>query len=495
MVPEIRISACNDRPTRPDGKFVLYWMIANRRTQYNFALQRAVEYANEWKKPLVILEALRCDYRWASDRLHRFVLQGMAVNRQRCAANAICYYPYVEPHRKADHGLLDALAKQACAIVTDDFPTFFLPRMVNFVAKQVPVLLEKVDSNGLLPMYATDRVYPTAYSFRRYLQKELPKHLSAVPKQHPLKGMKLPPITKELDAIFKRWPPARDELLTASPEVLAELPINHQVKPGIAKGGSEVAEKMLEDFLENKLPHYNEDRNHPDEEASSGFSPYLHFGHLSSHEVFSRLAEKEAWTSEQLSPKTNGKREGWWNMSAPTEAFLDELVTWREVGNNMAALRSDYDQYSSLPDWARETLEEHESDPRQHIYSLEEFEQAQTHDPLWNAAQTQLVEEGRLHNYLRMLWGKKILEWTENPRDALAIMIELNNKYGTDGRNPNSYSGIFWVLGRYDRAWGPERSVYGKVRYMKSESTMKKLRLKKYLEKYAPKQAKEKGLF
>jgi deoxyribodipyrimidine photo-lyase len=137
-----------------------------------------------------------------------------------------------------------------------------------------------------------------------------------------------------------------------------------------------------------------------------------------------------------------------------------------------------------LPDWAQQTLDEHASDVRPYVYSLEEFENAQTHDPLWNAAQRQLVREGRIHNYLRMLWGKKILHWTETPRHALKVMIELNNKYALDGRDPNSYSGIMWVLGRYDRAWGPERPIFGKIRYMTSESTQSKFHVKQYIRKY-----------
>jgi deoxyribodipyrimidine photo-lyase len=145
-----------------------------------------------------------------------------------------------------------------------------------------------------------------------------------------------------------------------------------------------------------------------------------------------------------------------------------------------------YDTYESLPDWARATLDAHASDYRPHIYSLDQFERAQTHDPLWNAAQTQLVREGRLHNYLRMLWGKKILEWCPTPQDALEVMIELNDKYALDGQDPNSYSGILWTLGRYDRPWGPERPIFGKIRYMSSENTARKVRVKGYIERYSP---------
>jgi deoxyribodipyrimidine photo-lyase len=158
-------------------------------------------------------------------------------------------------------------------------------------------------------------------------------------------------------------------------------------------------------------------------------------------------------------------------MRPEVEALLDQVLTWRELGFNLCAQRDDFDQYESLPDWALQTLDAHRSDPREHVYSSAQFENANTHDPLWNAAQNQLRRDGKIHNYLRMLWGKKILEWSFSPREALDTMIELNNKYALDGRDPNSYSGIFWVLGRYDRAWGPERPVFGKVRYMSSKNT------------------------
>jgi len=194
--------------------------------------------------------------------------------------------------------------------------------------------------------------------------------------------------------------------------------------------------------------------------------------------------QADQWKPSQIAEKATGSSSGWWGASPEVESFLDELITWREVGFNMCARRSDYDQYESLPEWAQKTLAEHEKDRREYLYDLEQFEQAQTHDELWNAAQRQLLREGRIHNYLRMLWGKKILEWSNRPQDALEVMIQLNNKYALDGRDPNSYSGIFWCLGRYDRAWGPERPIFGKVRYMSSENTARKVRVKGYLEQY-----------
>jgi deoxyribodipyrimidine photo-lyase len=169
------------------------------------------------------------------------------------------------------------------------------------------------------------------------------------------------------------------------------------------------------------------------------------------------------------------------------EGFLDQVVTWRELGFNMCALNPEnYARYDSLPPWAQATLGKHAADPRKYRYGLKEFAEGRTHDQLWNAAQGQLVAEGRIHNYLRMLWGKKILEWTDSPADALAIMVELNNRYALDGRDPNSYSGIFWTLGRYDRPWAPERPVFGTVRYMSSENTARKMPVRSYIRRYAP---------
>jgi len=463
-------------------------MIAFRRLSSNFSLQRAVELAIELKKPLVIFEPLRIGYRWASDRIHRFVIDGMAENAARIAAlkNAgVMYFPYVEPRPNADKGLLAALAQHACVVVTDDFPSFFLPRMVSAAASRLPVRLESVDSNGLLPLRATDRVFTTAFSFRAFLQKQLPPYLEEFPIANPLKGVRLPPFKSLPPVITKRWPAVSAKLLARDRAELAALPIDHSVSIVEARGGSTVARQRLTKFLDHHLPHYAAGANDPDADNRSGLSPYLHFGHISAHELFHELMLREEWSPASLGEKTGGKREGWWGASPGAESWLDEFITWRELGYNMTSHRDDYDQYQSLPAWAQATLARHERDPRQFVYSLEEFATAATHDPLWNAAQTQLIREGRIHNYLRMLWGKKILEWTATPRDALDVMIELNNKYALDGRNPNSYSGIFWVLGRYDRPWGPERPIFGSIRYMSSENTRKKIRVREYLSTYA----------
>ncbi len=485
-VPAARIRRANEQPVRPEGEYVLYWMIAARRLAWNFGLDRAVELALELGRPLLVFEPLRCGHRWASARSHRFLLDGMAENARRAAGAPITYRAYVEPSPDAGKGLLEALARRAAAVVTDEFPGFFLPRMVAAAARRLEVRLEAVDSNGLLPLSATDRAQPTAYAFRRVLQRELPRHLDAFPSPEPLEDLELPrldPLPARIDA---RWPAPEPALLAGDAEALARLPVDAGVPPvpGLA-GGASAAARRAEAFLGERLDRYAEERNQPDLEATSGLSAYLHFGHLSVHDLFARLAAREGWAAESLAARATGARAGWWGMSAAAEAFLDELVTWRELGHHFAWHRpADHDRYESLPEWSKATLAKHRLDPRPALYELDRLERAETHDPLWNAAQRQLRLEGRIHNYLRMLWGKKILEWSPDPQGALATLIELNNRWALDGRDPNSYSGIFWCLGRFDRPWGPERPVFGTVRYLSSTNTARKLRIAGYLERY-----------
>jgi deoxyribodipyrimidine photo-lyase len=483
-VAALRISAVNAAHVRRRGEYVLYWMIAARRTTHNFALDRALRWARDLERPLVVLEPLRCGYRWASDRLHAFVLQGMSDNARELSRENVLHHPYVEPEIGAGRGLLAALARKACVVVTDDFPCFFLPRMVARAAECVEVRLERIDSNGLLPLRASGEVHPTAYAFRRHLQRTLAAHLEEAPSARPFSGTKIPAPSALPSKILARWPRASERLLAADPDALRALPIDHSVAPAPREGGRRAAMTSLREFVKHRLPRYAERRNELESEVSSGLSPYLHFGHLSPHAVVEAIASAESWTPASLGKEATGKKQGWWGLGANAEAFLDELVTWRELGFNFSSQRADHDRFESLPAWARATLAKHARDQRQHVYSLAELESARTHDELWNAAQKELLVEGRIHNYLRMLWGKKILEWSATPKIALASMIELNNKYALDGRDPNSFSGIFWVLGRYDRPWGPERAIFGTVRYMSSESTRRKLDVDAYVRRY-----------
>lgn len=484
-VPSRRVRRANEDSMRRDGRYVLYWMTSQRRLTSNFALDRALAHSKDLGVPLLVLEALRLDYPWASARLHRFVVEGMRDNEAAAARmKDTLYYPYVEPRVGAGKGLVEALAARAAIVVGDDFPCFFLPRMQAAAASRMAVAFELVDGNGLYPMAASDRVFTTAHSFRRHLQKTLAPELFERPVAEPGRGRSKAPSACVDPSIWKRWPRA-----DLAPAGIALLDFENDVAAGAATGGARAARETLQNFLQHRLGRYSDERNAVEDGAASGLSPYLHFGHIGAHEVFEALLDHEGVPIEpfleaRVATKAHGSREGWWGLSPGAEAFLDEAVTWRELGYNFASKRPDYASYDALPSWALATLADHARDPRQHVYSLADFDNARTHDRVWNAAQRELVRSGRMHNYLRMLWGKKVLEWTRHPRDAAAILIELNNRYALDGRNPNSYSGIYWVFGRYDRAWGPERPIFGKVRYMSSESTMRKLDLTSYLKAY-----------
>jgi deoxyribodipyrimidine photo-lyase len=279
------------------------------------------------------------------------------------------------------------------------------------------------------------------------------------------------------------------------------------------QGGSVSGRQALGAFVAKKLRGYAEGRNEPNapaRTAASGLSPYLHYGHISIQEVAEAVLGAD-WTPQQINSKTRNK-DDFFCRDANVNSFLDEAITWRDLGYHWHFSREAPESPSTvswtspelntvprfnfqtmdfspggestldlvLPEWARATLRKHQDDPRQFLYSLEEFEAGATHDPLWNAAQLELKGTGRIHNYLRMLWAKKVLEWSISPADAYGILEHLNNKYALDGRDPNSYTGILWCFGLFDRPWPPERSVFGNVRYMSSENTARKFDLSGY---------------
>jgi deoxyribodipyrimidine photo-lyase len=484
-VPLTRIQVRNQAPVRAGGEFVLYWMLASRRAGFNFGLQRAAEWAVELGRPLLVLEALRLDYPSASPRFHRFVLEGMADNAAAFARGPARYHAYVETSPGEGRGLLAALGARACCVVSDDYPTFFLPRALAAAAQRLPVRLEGVDGNGLVPMRAAGRSFPTAHAFRRHLHRVLPACLDEAPRAAPLVRLGLPRLDALPGDVVRRWPGLDAGALGRLAAEVERLSLDRAVGPLTAvRGGSRAGQARLARFVKTKLPGYAEDRNHPDLDASSGLSAYLHFGHLSAHQVAQAVLAAEGFDPRRLDPGARGARRGFWGVGEGAEAFLDQLVTWRELGFHHCAATGDARDLSTLPDWARRTLAAHARDRRPVRHDLETLEAARTGDPLWNAAQRELVQEGRIHNYLRMLWGKKILEWSPSPRQALEAMLQLNDRWALDGRDPNSLSGILWVLGKYDRPWGPERPIFGTVRFMSSENTARKLRLKKYLKRY-----------
>ncbi len=456
-------------------------MTSARRLEHNFGLQHAVDCCRELGRPLVILEALRCDYPFASDRLHQFILDGMAEHAGALADSPARYMPYVEPAVDAGKGLVAALAAAAAAVVTDWHPAFFLPNMLAAAARQMTVRLQAIDSNGLIPTAEPGRAFTTARAMRAHVQRTFRQHAREFPAPRPLDDL---PRTRRpaLSASIERgWPEATVEILSGS--TLTSLPIDHRVPAVPTRGGRTAARARLERFLSRGMPRYADDHSEPSRDATSRLSPWLHFGHLSVHEVFAAVARHERWTTRKLASSARGAREGWWNMSTSADAFLDELITWRELAFNTCEFVTGYDTYASLPDWARGTLDAHRSDPRPHRYTLAELDAARTHDPVWNAAMRQLQRDGWFHGYMRMLWGKKILEWSPRPEDALDAMAHLMNRYSLDGRDPNSWAGFAWVLGRYDRPW-PEREIFGTVRYMSSANTVRKLKLAAYLREY-----------
>ncbi|MEQ8885758.1 MAG: hypothetical protein RIC57_14295 [Balneola sp.] len=477
-----KFSRNNNEPNE-NGDYVLYWMQINRRFQYNYALEYAVGWANKLGKPLLIYEGLSIEYPWACDRFHAFIMQGMKENLEFTQSNDLNYFSFVEPEIGAGKGLFYRLAENACTVISDEYPVFIIKKHNERVADKIDVPYTTIDSNGIIPLGVTDKDPYSAYLFRKIMQKHFKEGFTNPPKKDPIDELENKDQI-ELPKDFLNDYPKADKMLENIEETISGLDIDHEVGVIDMTGTRQAALGKLGQFIGHSLLEYDEKRNHPDKKKTSGLSPWLHFGKISEFEIVKAALEHqpEGWTLEDLTPN-GGKNSGFFNGDENIESFLDEVITWREVGFHFAHHVDNYDEFESLPNWARTTMEEHKDDVREYVYTLEEFELSKTHDEIWNAAQTQLREEGIIHNYLRMLWGKKIIEWTPNHRTALEYMIELNNKYAIDGRDPNSYSGIFWCFGRFDRAW-QEREIFGKLRYMTSESTRKKVKLDQYLAKY-----------
>ncbi len=505
-----RICCANHRPVNAKGKYILYWSQMFRRLHSNHALDHALALAAEHKKPLVVYEALKLNYPWASARHHTFILQGMRDNAVAAKKLGVSYWPFVETPDDTGRGLVKKLTQDAVCVVTDDYPAFIVPAHNRALAAKcdVPVIL--VDGNCVVPLSRLGAPVAAAAHLRPRIHKlfaEAWGHRAASEPQVPkcAKG--------KLDPPFEPWDTKQNIA-----RFVASLPIDQSVPPvpGIA-GGTVAGAAVLDAFVTDKLPNYADGRNEPnspDHTAASRLSPYLHYGHVGIEQVTAAVLGKK-WTPELLNPKTRNK-DDFFCRDANVNSFLDEAITWRDVGyhwhwgrnqeagdrksenrswqtNNDAVPLFNFETMDFspggertldvvLPDWAQATLAKHERDRREHLYTLEEFEAAATHDKLWNAAQKELVRTGCVHNYLRMLWGKKVLEWTELPAEAYRILEHLNNKYALDGRDPNSYTGILWCFGLFDRPWPPERKVFGSVRYMSSENTARKFDLDGYYE-------------
>ncbi|HEX6124884.1 MAG TPA: deoxyribodipyrimidine photo-lyase [Pyrinomonadaceae bacterium] len=448
-----RVVELNNARPNAKARYVLYWMQMYKRTSHNHALTFAIRKANELRLPLVVYEGLKYYYPWASDRLHTFILEGVAEKRREFERLGIRYVFYLQKDADSPKQTVALLAKDAACIVTDDYPCFIIPDHNRRVAERADIPVYAVDSNGVIPMATFEKEEYAAYTIRPKVKKILPNYLKAFAEE-----------VIEIDGkAVEVSCPETDVTESKLAQFVAECDIDHSVKPSpVYHGGTSNGRARLRKFVEEILPHYGSARNKPEQDGSSRLSAYLHFGFLSPLEI--ALAVR--------------------NADAPHEskgAFLEELIVRRELSFNFTLRNPRYDSLAALPAWAQKTMREHIDDERQFIYSLEEFEKAETHDELWNAAQREMVATGEMHNYVRMLWGKNVIAWSPTYEIAFETLVHLNNKYCLDGRDPNSYAGILWCFGKHDRPW-MQRPVFGTMRYMTSGSTGKKFDSKKYIE-------------
>lgn len=470
-VDSARIQEVKDVPF-PSGQrdFVLYWCMVNHRWEENHALDAAIALGNHLGLPVVVYQALRPDYPFASDRLHAWALEGMADMARGCAARGLPYWLELPRTTKEHKPRIAKLGQRAAAIVSDLFPTYIIPGHLRGAAKALNVPLFAVDASCVVPMQRIPAAQVGAYALRPKLRKLWPEYLERTLPQRKVKksGAHLEPDFELADAVKAR-------------AALHTFAVDHSVKPLDEKGGRKAGLKALHAFLDGRLEGYEEGRNDPGLGQQSNLSPYWHWGNL-----FPGEAARAAIAAK-------GKEH------PAVQSFLEELLVRRELGFNFCFHTPGPRQLTvdSLPPWARETLSRHAKDPRPHLYSYEELAEGRTADPLWNASQKELRERGRIHNYLRMLWGKKILEWSPTPQDALERIHRLNDTYAVDGRDPASVSNFMWILGLHDRPF-QERAVIGKVRPMSSLRTAQKFDLDPYLERWgepgqqpqeAPKQA------
>lgn len=442
----------NAAPDRRGGEYVLYWAQANRRVEANHALLYAAEAANRLRLPLVYYELLTCDYPYANDRLHTFILEGVPEVARRLRAAGVGHVFHLRRRTSEPLDSLHSMAAKAALVVTDDYPTFVARRHNETIPATLDVSCIAVDSSCIVPMRLFEKREWAAYSIRPKIHRLLPQYLKPLPALHVARRWEAPP------------PPFHTEVSESRIGALAaECQIDHSVAPSISfSGGRLAAEKHLRHFLEHNLRRYALERNQPSAHATSNLSPYLHFGHISALEI--ALAAREHAAEHKLI----------------ADEFLEELIVRRELAFNFTLHTPHYDSLRALPEWARETLRAHGVDRRSPCYSREDFEHARTHDPLWNATQKELLLRGKIHGYYRMYWGKKVIEWSPTAQDALETMIYLHDRYALDGRDPNTYTNILWLFGLHDRPW-TERPVFGKVRYMSLDGMRRKTAVDAYI--------------
>lgn len=444
MIQKERIEQLNKKPVATK-KYVLYWMQQSQRSEYNHALEYAIEKANELDKPVVVCFGLTNDYPEANERHYYFMIEGLIETERRLADRGI--------EMIVEHGSPETvaikLAQDACILVTDRGYLRIQRKWRDIVARKAPCLAVQIETDVVVPVnVASTREEYSAATLRRKVKENLNTFLI------PLRKVRVKKRTPGLQA--------RGVLESAAEGVIKKIKIDRSVSRSVLyHGGMDNAKKNLRHFIVKNLKHFPDKRNDPSWNIASSMSLYLHFGQISP--IYIALQVQ------------NAKNSG-------TDTFLEELIVRRELSMNFVFYNLNYDSFSGLPAWARQTLQAHRIDPRPYVYGLSELEHAQTHDEYWNAAQKEMTAYGKMHGYMRMYWGKKIIEWTEDPERAFEIALYLNNKYEIDGRDANAYAGIAWCFGKHDRPW-PEREIFGKVRYMNAAGLRRKFNIDKYVER------------
>jgi deoxyribodipyrimidine photo-lyase len=442
-----RVQNLNETDVR-EGDYVLYWMQSSQRAEQNHALEYAVQRANDLNQRLLVVFGLTDDYPEANLRHYTFMLEGLKDVQEALEKRGI---KMVVRKGSPEEVALDA-GKGASLVVTDRGYMRPQKKWREKVAREADCLVTQVESDVVVPVeLASGKQEHAARTLRPRIQEYLEDFLvgltpTKVSKQSlnmKTEGLDLSDIEKVLDGMD----------LDRSVGALSHL----------YRGGTSEAKKVFRRFLKDSFDAYTEHRNQPQTDDVSHMSKYLHFGQISP--IWLALTARRAKTK-----KDN------------IEAFVEELVVRRELSMNFVFYTPDYDSYSNLPDWAKKTLEEHRDDGREHTYTRRQLESAQTHDEYWNAAMKEMVHTGYMHNFMRMYWGKKILEWSNTPEHAYRTTLYLNNKYFLDGRDPNSFANVAWVFGQHDRGW-TEREVYGKVRYMSASGLKRKAKPEQYVEK------------
>ena len=503
-----RIQVLNSQAVSND-KPVVYWMNRDCRVHDNWALLHAIEQAESRKVPLFVVYNLVRSYLGGGTRQWDFKVKGLQEVETHLKKINIPFVVLVDDNLESSlKALLELFEKSDVGqIVTDFSPVRAMRKWTESVAKQSKVQVVQVDAHNIVPVWiASPKREFGAYTLRPKLHKLLDEFLTPFPsisefEKYP--HSKYPHIfeisdwKKEIDVDSKRDLSSIKHAKHPS-DALLHFRNQHNVPVSWITPGENAASIALKHFIKNTLPKYHL-RNDPNADAQSRLSPYLHYGHISAqrvalevwkdsgikniqdlmHEFKNAAGNNTVGNShvERAHRDTEGQMQN-------HSAFLEELVVRRELADNFCWYAKDYDKTSCFPDWAQKNLEKTRKDKREYIYDLEEFEEAKTHDELWNAAQMEMVTTGKMHGYMRMYWAKKILEWTPDVQTAMDIAIELNDTYELDGRDPNGYAGIAWSLGGvHDRAWFA-RPVFGQIRYMNAKGCKSKFDTDTYIEKW-----------